>query len=74
MSFESNSKKTVAMYPVGAANGPLAGTSYDFRTIFPSLVKPVEAPCLVAKPKADFRPSRRSFFRDMTPKRPKSKS
>jgi hypothetical protein len=73
MSIESDSKKTAAMYPVGSAHGPLAGTSYDFRSIFPGLVKPVETPRPVNTPK-DQRASRRSFFRDLTPHRPKQKS
>ena len=45
------------------ARGPLAGTSYDFREIFPNLAAP--------EPKPDSRASRRAFFRDFTPKKRK---
>ena len=48
----------------GIARGPLAGTSYDFRELFPNLVTP-------PAPKVDSRASRRAFFRDFTPKKRK---
>jgi hypothetical protein len=58
VSFESDPKKT-GHAPV-PATGPLAGTSYDFRALFPDMIVPARVPPPAANRRG--RTTRRELF------------